>query len=167
MEKIRKTLLITILILIFSSLTVMASENFITIGELIDRGKEYDSKDITIKGEAIGELLERGEYSFLNINDGTSALGIYLKTEEGKLVKCYGDYHNNGDILKVTGTFNRACKDHGGDMDLHCTSIELLSNGHKREHIIESWKVYLILILTPFVIYGFTKIYKSRGKLNL
>jgi len=56
-----------------------------------------DFKVINIQGEAIGELLERGKYSFVNLNDGTAAIGIYLKTTDGEIIKSYGNYHKIGD----------------------------------------------------------------------
>jgi hypothetical protein len=159
MCKIKKIILFTIITVIFSSLTVLASEAITPVSELIDRGREYNSKVVNIQGEAIGELLERGEYSFVNINDGTSAMGIYLKTTDGDMIKYYGDYHNIGDSVRVTGVFNRACKEHGGDMDIHCDSIAVVSNGYERTHDILRWKINFIVILTPFVIYGLIKVY--------
>lgn len=159
MCKIQEIILFTIITVIFSSLTVLASEAITPVSELIDRGGEYNSKVVNIQGEAIGELLERGEYSFVNINDGTSAMGIYLKTTDGDMIKYYGDYHNIGDSVRVTGVFNRACKEHGGDMDIHCDSIEVVSDGYERTHDILGWKINFIVILTPFVIYGLIKVY--------
>jgi len=120
MCKIQKIMLIVIITAIFSSFPVLASEAITSVSELIDNGWEYDSKIINIQGEAIGELLERGKYSFVNINDGTSAIGIYLKTTDGEMIKSYGNYHKIGDSVRITGVFNRACKEHGGDMDIHC-----------------------------------------------
>jgi hypothetical protein len=75
------------------------------------------------------------------------------------MIKYYGDYHNIGDSVRVTGVFNRACKEHGGDMDIHCDSIEVVSNGYERTHDILRWKINFIVILTPFVIYGLIKTY--------
>ena len=159
MRKTRKIIIVLIITVIFSSLTVFASEVTTPVSKLIDNGKEYNDKTVTVKGEAIGELLERGENSFLNINDGTAAIGIYLKTKDGEMIRCYGGYHNIGDIVNVEGVFNRACKEHGGDMDIHCDSIEVVSNGYEKTHDISRWKKNLIFILTPFVIYGSIKVY--------
>lgn len=166
MRKTWKVIIITVITIIFSSFTVLASENIIPINELIDNGKEYDTKTITVQGEAIGELLERGENSFLNINDGTSAMGIFLKTKDGEMVNCYGDYHNIGDTVKVEGVFHRACDEHGGDMDIHCNSIELVTKGYKRTHEISKWKIISCLGLMPFVIYGTMRVYKIIRKNN-
>ena len=164
MCKIQKIMFITIITVIFSSLTVLASEAITSVSELIDNGREYNSKVINIQGEAIGELLERGEYSFVNINDGTSAIGIYLKTTDGEMIKYYGNYHNIGDSVRVTGVFNRACKEHGGDMDIHCDSMQIVSNGYESTHNISKRKIIFIIVLMPFVIYGTMKTYRVVGK---
>ncbi|MEG0132598.1 MAG: hypothetical protein RSA29_06700 [Clostridium sp.] len=164
MRKIRKIILFTIIMAIFSSLTVLASEVITPVTELIDNGREYDSKIVNVKGEAIGELLERGENSFVNINDGTSAMGIYLKTTDGESIEYYGDYHNVGNTVKIIGIFNRACKEHGGDMDIHSEVIQIVSKGHEREHEIDKYKINLIVILTPIVVYGLTKVYRILKK---
>ena len=159
MCKIQRIMVITIITVIFSSLTVLASEAITSVSELIDNGHKYDSKVINIQGEAIGELLERGEYSFVNINDGTSAIGIYLKTTDGEMIKSFGNYHKIGDSVSVTGVFNRACKEHGGDMDIHCDSIQIVSDGYERTHNINKFKIIFIIVLMPFIIYGTMKTY--------
>lgn len=159
MCKLYKTIIFTVITVLLTSFTALASEEVVPVSELIDKGKEYNSQILTVKGEAVGELLERGEYSFLNINDGTSAMGIYLKTKDGEMVKYYGNYHNIGDTVRVKGVFNRACKEHGGDMDIHCNSMEIVSNGHGRTHDISKWKINIILVLSPFLFYGIIKVY--------
>ncbi|MEG1256593.1 hypothetical protein [Clostridium sp.] len=164
MCKIYKIILFTIIAVLFSSLTALASEVITPVNELIDNAKEYNSKVVIIQGEAIGELLERGEHSFVNINDGTSAMGIYLKTTYGEIIKYYGDYHNIGDTVRIKGVFNRACKDHGGDMDIHSDSIEVVSTGYERTHDISKLKLILIILLTPFVIYGSINVYSIIRK---
>lgn len=159
MEKIRRTIILTILSVLITTFTAYASEGGIKISDFIDKGKEYDDKIILIEGEAIGELLERGENSFVNINDGTSAMGIYLKTSQGEKIEYYGDYHNIGDTVKVEGVFHRACKEHGGDMDVHSNKFQVISKGYKVIHEIASWKLIAIGILTPFVIFAGVQVY--------
>lgn len=151
--------LVIILTVLITTFTAYASEGGMKISELIDKGKEYDNKVITLEGEAIGELLERGENSFVNINDGTSAMGIFLKTSEGETIEYYGDYHNIGDRVKVEGVFHRACKDHGGDMDVHSNSMKIIEKGHATTHLIATWKLVTIGILTPFVIFAGIQVY--------
>lgn len=159
MEKVRIVAILTILTVFIFTFTAYASESKVKISEIIDKGKEYDNKVITIEGEAIGELLERGENSFVNINDSTSAMGIYLKTEVGETIEYYGDYHHIGDTVKVKGVFHRACKEHGGDMDVHSNKFEILSKGHDVTHEIATWKLMATGILTPFVVLAGAKVY--------
>lgn len=152
MEKIGRVIIVTILTVLISTISAYASDGGVKISELIDKGKEYDNKVITIEGEAIGELLERGENSFVNINDGTSAMGIYLKTSVGEKIEYYGDYHHIGDTVRVNGIFHRACKEHGGDMDVHSETMEIILKGHDVTHEIAAWKLIATGLLSPFVV---------------
>lgn len=164
MEKVGRVVILTILTVLISTFTAYASEGGLKISELIDKGKEYDNKVIIIEGEAIGELLERGENSFVNINDGTSAMGVYLKTSVGETIEYYGDYHHIGDTVRVRGTFHRACKEHGGDMDLHSEEFEIVSKGHDVTHEIATWKWIATGLLSQFVIFAGVQVYRIVRK---
>lgn len=164
MEKVGRVVILTILTVLISTFTAYASEGGLKISELIDKGKEYDNRVITIEGEAIGELLERGESSFVNINDGTSAMGIYLKTSLGENIEYYGDYHHIGDTVRVKGVFHRACKEHGGDMDLHSEEFEVVSKGHDVTHKIDTWKWVATGLLSPFVVFAGVQVYRIIRK---
>lgn len=164
MEKVGRVVILTILTVLISTFTVYASEEKMKISKLIDMGKEYDNKVITIEGEAIGELLERGENSFVNINDGSSAMGVYLKTSVGETIEYYGDYHHIGDNVRVKGVFHRACKEHGGDMDIHSEKFEIVSKGYGVTHEIATWKWIATGLLSPFVVLAGVQVYRIIRK---
>jgi hypothetical protein len=100
-----------------------------TINDLIENTKTFDGMQVTIKGEAIGEVLQRGEYAWVNINDGTNAIGIWLKSADAEKISSFGDYKHIGDTIQITGIFSRDCKEHGGDVDIHCASIDIITKG--------------------------------------
>jgi hypothetical protein len=45
------------------------------------------------------------------------AIGVWFKTEHAKLINILGTYNFKGDFLHISGTFNKACKLHLGEMD--------------------------------------------------
>lgn len=110
--------------------SAVAKEEVISINDLVDDTLSYNGQTVTVEGEAIGEALERGEYSWVNISDGTNAIGIWMKKADEDSIKYYGDYKNLGDTIKVTGVFSRDCTEHGGDVDIHCSSLTIVKSGH-------------------------------------
>jgi len=49
-------------------------------------------------------------------------------------IERFGSYVATGDRLRVVGTFHRACVEHGGDLDIHADSVEVLQGGAAQEH---------------------------------
>jgi len=129
MRKRWKTLILTFIVMACSSVSVNAAQK-ISINDLINNTKAYDTQTVTVEGEAIGEALERGDHAWVNINDGSNAIGIWMTAADANAIKTYGDYKHIGDTLRVTGVFSRSCAEHGGDIDIHCSSIEIIKSGH-------------------------------------
>lgn len=148
MEKIFKSL-IAALCLIFIISTPVKADNVFPFTDFIEKGTEYDNKTFTIEGEAIGEIMKRGDNCWININDGNMAIGIWCDFDLGTKVSTFGNYHNTGDTIKVTGEFHKACPEHGGDLDFHATSLEIVKSGTKTSHPISSARVILSCILLP------------------
>ena len=164
-----KTFKTTILvcILVFSvSISCMAQE-YTNFNGLIENSKRINNSKITLKGEAIGECMNRGKYSWVNISDGSTAMGIWIKSEQAQSIKNYGKYGYKGDIIEINGMFNRACKDHGGDMDIHASSIKIIDCGGSVTIPISGNKKIAAIILTLItlsLIYIYIKFTKSISK---
>lgn len=109
------------------------SLDFTSINDLIENEKSFDGKTVTIKAEAVGEPMRRKDYTWVNVNDGTNAIGIWMKNSDASKVKFYGKYKEVGDILKIKGTFKRSCSEHGGDTDIHALQVDVLSKGSIKE----------------------------------
>lgn len=139
-----------------------------SINDLIENGKDFDKSNISINGEAIGEALKRGDYTWININDGTNAIGIYMSTANADKVSNYGGFKQVGDNLEVKGIFNRACKEHGGDMDIHASSVSIVEKGKSTSTNISSNKLILLLgssfILVVMAALYYLKVKKTKNK---
>ncbi len=127
--------MVTLKIFLASAFTAILIANgssnvSVTSDDLINNAKDYDKKEVVYSGEVIGDIMKRGENTWINVSDGTNAIGIWITTEEAKEIKYAGKYSFTGDTVKVTGMFNRACPEHGGDLDIHASKIEVVKQGH-------------------------------------
>lgn len=115
--------------------------------ELIEQAKEYDGKTVTYQGEVIGEIMVRGDYAWVNVNDGQNAIGIWAKKDLIKGIVYKGDYKHMGDKIEIMGIFNRACPQHGGDLDIHAQRIVKLVEGKEIKFILDEGKKKLAIYL--------------------
>lgn len=116
--------------------------------ELINNAKDYDGKAVVFEGEAIGEVMLRGGYAWVNLNDGSSAIGIWMPKEMADTIKYTGSYQYRGDWVEVAGVFNRACPEHGGDLDIHAQGISKTLPGRQLKKRININKVNMVYILS-------------------
>lgn len=144
----KKISLIISILFILVIIPANVSAKNVTLNDLIENGKKLDNKELTLQGEAIGESLSRGEYTWININDTTNAMGIYMKTTDSDKVTMYGSHKEQGDVLEVKGTFHRACKEHGGDMDIHAKKVTIVEKGKVKDDIISKSKASLAIGLS-------------------
>jgi len=141
-----------------------ANPNDPTSGELVETPKAFDGKTLTFQGEAIGDVMVRGDdawihlnddaYMFKNVEEGAalggfnSGMPVWLPASEAEKIKIVGDYKHQGDIVEVVGTYNAACAQHGGDMDIHATELKVIAAGRRALDPVRPWKLVLALGLT-------------------
>ncbi|MEK6728368.1 MAG: DNA-binding protein [Candidatus Omnitrophota bacterium] len=120
--------------------------------ELINNAKIYNSKTVTYEGEIIGDVMRRGENAWINVNDGSNAIGIWINTSLLKEINYTGSYKSSGDRVEVTGVFNRACPEHGGDLDIHAQSLRKINSGRLRPQRLNPDKRNQVFILLGVLI---------------
>lgn len=164
MYKALKPLILTILLSVCFVVSANAQET-IEINSLINSANSYDNQMVTVEGEAIGEALERGNYAWVNINDGTNAIGIWMKISDAKAIEYFGDNKHIGDILEITGVFTRNCSEHGGDVDIHLNSMEIVKKGYVVNDEISSTKaIAAAILLSAALIISFFYIKDAKKK---
>lgn len=128
-------------------------------GQLVEQNRLFNGKRVTFAGEAIGEVMVRGDYAWIHLNDDAymernveesaklggynSGMAIWAPAVLTKQIDTYGDYKHEGSIVQITGTFNAACKEHGGDMDIHADTVKLIRPGHVVVDAVPEWKALL------------------------
>lgn len=115
--------------------------------DLINNTKLYDGKTVVYAGEVIGDVMVRGEYAWINLNDGNAAIGIWLPKGLTKDILYAGSYKSKGDWLELTGVFHRACSEHGGDLDIHAQAIRKINQGRLLVERLNRAKRNLVVIL--------------------
>ncbi len=146
--------------------TPQPSPNTVPSTELVEQPKQHDGTTVEFTGEAIGESMVRGDYAWLHLNDDAyylknveegaklggynTGMPVWLPATETRAITYFGDYKHEGDVVAVTGIFNAACPQHGGDMDIHATSLVVVSVGHPAADPVTlgkvAWAVALALV---------------------
>ncbi|OGW83864.1 MAG: hypothetical protein A2987_01895 [Omnitrophica bacterium RIFCSPLOWO2_01_FULL_45_10] len=118
------------------STLIYAETEIVSSAELIENAEALDGSAVTYKGEVVGAILNRGENSWLNVNDGSNAVGIWCGSSQLNSIKFIGGYEIRGDIVEAQGIFRRACPMHGGELDIHADNIAVIESGAiLKEHI--------------------------------
>ena len=115
--------------------------------DLINNAREYDGKSVVYVGEAVGDVMMRGDFAWVNINDGENAIGVWLNKELAGEIKFTGSYRSKGDRLEITGVFQRNCTQHGGDMDIHAQGIRKINLGRVVSEKLDTSKRNFVFIL--------------------
>ncbi len=111
--------------------------------KLIEKAKEFDGRTVVYEGEAMTAVQKRGEYAWINVNDGNNAIGIWCRTRDLATIKFLGGYKRKGDTLLAEGVFNRACHVHGGEMDMHAESVQITKKGYIIKEYVDTNRVVL------------------------
>ncbi|MGE5554394.1 MAG: DNA-binding protein [Betaproteobacteria bacterium] len=97
--------------------------------ELIEEPRRWDQREVTYRGEVIGDVMRRGRMAVLNVNDGTYAMGVWVPVQFVEEIKFAGRHGVKGDTVEVFGVYRRACPEHGGDPDIHADRLTVVEPG--------------------------------------
>jgi len=131
----------------FSGILIANGSMSISSNELIENAVKYDKQIVVYSGEVIGDIMKRGDNAWINVSDGSNAIGVWLPYSETMKIKYTGLYNHKGDTVKVEGIFNKACPEHGGDLDIHCKKIEVLKEGYTAQEKINYKNILIAGIL--------------------
>ncbi len=126
---------------------VSAAETPVTGASLLKEARSLDGATVCYEGEVVGEVLVRGDHAWVNVHDGTVAIGCWLSRDFAAAVSRAGNYRQRGDWVTVTGTFRRSCPQHGGDLDIHATHLRLLRPGRPFNEKPSEEKKRLVFVL--------------------
>jgi hypothetical protein len=137
----------SIMIMVFGLMVHIAYAQTISSTDLINNAKQYDGKVVDYRGEVIGDIMIRNQYAWVNINDGQNAIGIWGLKTLIKSITHKGSYGFKGDVVEITGKFNRSCPEHGGDLDIHAQTMRKVTSGKQGSESLDFNKIKIALIL--------------------
>jgi hypothetical protein len=112
--------------------------------EMASMRSGLDAQRVRFEGEVISEALAGGVgHVWVNVLSNDVAIGVWMPVEFADELEVFGRFSHTGDRVRITGTFNEGCDTHGGDLDVHATSLELLERGEPREHPAAPWKLFV------------------------
>ena len=114
---------------------------------LIEQAKALNGQTVVYQGEVIGDLMPRQDHYWINILNQGTAIGVWITAEERAHISFAGQYGIQGDQVIITGQFNQACPEHGGDLDIHAESLTLVAAGGNRPEPLDFTRVILAVIL--------------------
>ncbi len=129
-----------LLLSVFGSTQLSGQENS---AQLVARAKELDGRQVEFVGEAIGEPMRRGDHVWLNLLDSQGAIGIWAKLADLPAIRYFGSAAATGDTLRVRGTFHRSCPEHGGDLDIHASALQVVARGELRQETLHAGRMAL------------------------
>ena len=141
----KKTILVLMLILLLPTVS-FAEVRVVSSTDLIHNASEMDGQLVSYTGELIGDIMQRGEYTWLNLSDGSNAIGVWAATDQLGDIAVPGRYGQVGDQVQVTGVFHRACSEHGGDLDIHAEQLLLIEKGHTVTHPLSAVRFILAVV---------------------
>jgi len=148
---IKKALFIILFLLLMAQNYDCYAQSISSV-ELINNAKNYNGNTVVYKGEVIGDIMRRGEYAWINVNDEKNAVGIWIKKELIKDIVYTGSYETKGDLVEITGKFNRSCVEHGGDLDIHAQSIAKISSGNDVPYVVNTKAIKFVLGLSCIIL---------------
>jgi len=124
-----------------------SAANITKIDNLINNMEQFDGKVVNIEGEAIGEAMNRGRYSWINVNDGTNAIGIWLESSDAAKITSFGDYKHIGDTVRISGVFSKNSLKHSGEVEIACSSLTIVQKGHFEKEQLTHIKIFSATLL--------------------
>ncbi len=130
---------------------------------LVEDAEHWDGHVVLFTGEAIGEAMRRGDMAWIHLNDDAyglagagvnpgfagfnSGIAVWMDSAMASRIASFGGYRRHGDLVEVTGTFHAACPQHGGDLDIHATSLRVVRPGYATVQLIRPSRMIAAAIL--------------------
>lgn len=100
-----------------------------------------DGATVIFEGEVISEVLAGGDgHVWVNVLSAGVGIGAWMPAELAADLEVFGDWRHTGDIVRIAGVLNHGCDLHGGDLDVHASSLALLTRGVRHERPWSWWK---------------------------
>lgn len=172
-KSIKLFMVLIALIFFFPGVFLYAQEEIVTVNDILSNPKQFDGKEVRLRGEVVQFKVKTSGGYFIQLNDdpyvkksiaegskpkGTNcAISVFVKDELSKKIKYFGSYRYKGDVIEITGKFNVSCSEHSGETDVHADSLKVLKRGYPIKHPLNikllGFSIALFLISTFVLVY--------------
>jgi hypothetical protein len=166
-----RTVLIT-LAFVFGSALPALGQDVVPIDELTYAGASYDTLEVTVEGELVGDFGDRRDGTvWTQLNDdsyadnplresgthdeGNTGIGVRIAGDLNVELEHPGGYRWRGPIVRASGIWHFHDSDRGGESYLEVTAIEILEPARTLADDPSpfAWVVGGVLVLAAFALY--------------
>lgn len=117
--------------------------------DLIECPQLYDGRKVVYEGEVVRAILRRGDRAWVQVNDdayaldlgplpehrtavgGNSGIAVSIPAESATQLRHVGRHQQQGDVIRVSGTFHRADRADGGGPTIQAATVVISRFGHR------------------------------------
>jgi aspartyl/asparaginyl-tRNA synthetase len=124
------------------------------IQEVVDKPKIMDGAQVVLEGEIISEPIERKDGCWVNVTDGSIAIGIFFKDcRWTKDIKYWGQHLYKGDTVRIEGRVYKADIQTNGELDIQGTSLQVVQEGYPTAETVPFWKILTASVLAAIALF--------------
>ncbi len=147
-----KIFFVVVLMLVLMPSAQAQYGGWVTSQALIKNATQLNGEAVVFMGEVIGDLMRRGDFAWINIQDDYGTVGVWAPLELTKEISYFGDYNHKGDIVAVEGTFFRADPELTGEFCIRAKNIRIVFPGFFIFHQVSSVKIKIVILLSVLMI---------------
>ncbi len=118
------------------------------VKSLLGASYRLDGKTVRFTGVATGAALIADDgHVWICVKSAGHAIGVLVDAEQAAQVAHFTDYTNEGDDIVVEGTFNRACAEHAGELEVHAANISVEAQGGPVERPVSGARLVVAVVL--------------------
>ncbi len=115
-----------------------------SISTLIESSSKLSGRRFVIRGEIIGEALRAKSGIWVNVCEEGVPIGVFFPASIARDPGVFkgGNHRRFGEVLRISGTLQRICLDHSGELDFHGETLSLTEPSRERLSELSSREVF-------------------------
>jgi hypothetical protein len=109
--------------------------------DFIEQAKALNGQVVEFQGEVVGDIMQRQDHAWINVLCRGTAIGVWISEDQQAALGLAGRYGVTGDTVKIIGQFSQACPEHGGDLDVHAITLEIVAAGQVKPEPLSTVKL--------------------------
>jgi len=124
-----KKVKVTFVVLVF---IFFAGKGYSQAVESILKHKDFfDRKSVSVEREVVGDIIKRGDYSIVNLKDGSFFIGLVLTPEQVHSLEFTRTSQSRGDLVKAEGIFYKECPELSGESIISVKDLVVVKFGER------------------------------------